>query len=345
MPNRVSLKLVLLSLLLCANGISDVYAKKETSAAPSSKGKKMYRWIDENGNVYFSDQVPPDQVQFKRDTLNDKARVLDTVEKAKTPEQLEQQRRLDALRKEQDKIIAKQASNDKVLLSTYRRLDDLQRALENKLSALDVEKKITEGNLKRSEQQLLQQQQLAADHERNARKVPDKLLSDIAASKRQIETTQQELLRQAAAKEQTEREFKADMARFQFLTQGSGGDSRIAENNLAASNANNDLGLYICQDSAQCVKAWRIAGEFVAKYSTTGEDVANEKLIMRAAPFEDTDISLSVSKLERDKEQQIFLDIRCKQSPIGKELCASEKAQTIRRGFAPYLQLQLSSQQ
>jgi hypothetical protein len=344
MPHRVSLKLLLLSMLFCINSISDVYAKNEAPAPKTSQGKKMYRWIDENGNVYFSDQVPPDQVQFKRDTLNDKARVLDTVEKAKTPEQLEQQRRLDTLRKEQDKIIAKQASNDKVLLTTYRRLDDLHRALENKLAALDVENKITEGNLKRSEQQLQQQQLQAAEHERNARKVPDKLLADIAASKRQIDATKQELLRQGLSKEMTEREFKADMARFQFLTQGSGGDSKIAQNNLAASNANNDLGLYVCQDSAQCDKAWQIAGEFVAKFSTTGEDVSNERLIMRAAPFEDTDISLSVSKLERDKELQIFLDIRCKQSNIGKELCASEKAQAIRRGFAPYLQLQLTSQ-
>lgn len=343
MPVRFSPTLLLISALLLTCSVSDVYAKQE-APAQKSQSKKMYRWIDENGNVYFSDQVPPDQVQFKRDTLNENARVLDTVEKAKTAEQLEQQRRLDALRKEQNKVIAKQASNDKVLLSTYRSLDDLQRALENKLAAMDVETKITAGNLKRFEQQLLLQQQQAADNERNARKVPEKLLNDIAASKRQIEATKQDLLRQGLNKERTGREYKADMARFQFLTQGSNGDMTVAQKNLAASNANNDLGLYVCQDSVQCDRAWLIAGEFVAKFSTTREDVTNEKLIMRAAPFEDTDISLSVSKLERDGELQIFLDIRCKQSNIGKELCESEKAQAIRQGFAPYIQLQLTSQ-
>lgn len=322
---------LMLASLLLVGGVDDAQAKK------------MYRWVDENGNIYFSDQVPPDQVQHKRDTLNEKARVLDTVEKAKTPEQMEQQRRLEELRKEQEKIIAKQLSGDKVLLTTYRSPDDIQKALEHKLAALEGERKVVEVNLKRYEQQLLQQQQQAADHERNARKVPEKLLADIANSKRQIEDTKQELVRQDLEREKTTKEFKADMARFQFITQ-TNADSKTTQSNLAASNANNELGLFVCQDAEQCAKAWGIAGEFVAKYSTTAADVENEKLIMHAAPFDDHDISLSVSRMEKDKQQQIFLDIRCRQSNIGKELCASEKALAIRRGFAPYVQLQLTSQ-
>lgn len=318
-------------------------ANKKDSAPKAAQQKKMYRWIDENGNVYFSDQVPPDQVQFKRDTLNEKVRVLDTVEKAKTQEQIEQQRRLDSLRKEQEKLISKQASNDKVLLATYRTIDDMQRAFDNKLGALEVEKKITEGNQKRYEQQLQQQQLQAAEHERNAQKVPEKLLNDMAASKRQIEAVKQELVRQGQEKEQAELEFKSDMARFQFLTHG-GNSVTNNQRDYTVSNANSELGLYVCKDQAQCEKAWLAAGEFVAKYSTTPENVANPELVMRAAPLNDDDISLSVSKLQNKGPLQIFLDIRCKQSPVGKELCASEKAQAIRRGFVPYLELQLSSQ-
>lgn len=307
--------------------------------------KKMYRWVDENGNVFFSDQVPPEQVQHKRETLSEKARVLDVVEKAKTAEQLEQQKRLDALRKEQEKIVAKQAANDKVLLSTFRNIEDMKRALENKLASFDAARKVIEGNIERSEQQLQQQQQQAADHERNARKVPEKLLADIAASKQQVEATKQELDRHMLDRQKTEKEFKADMARFQFLTQ-SGGDAKNPGNSLAESNAGNALGLFVCQDAGQCEKAWKIAGEFVAKHSTTGQDVETDKLIMRAAPAKDDDLSLSVSKLDHSSgQQQIFLDIRCRQSTLGTELCAGNKAQTIRQEFAPFIQQQLTSQQ
>ncbi len=307
--------------------------------------KKMYRWVDENGNVYFSDQVPPDQVQHKRETLSEKARVLDVLEKAKTAEQLAQQKRLDALRKEQEKIIAKQNANDKVLLSTFRSIDDMNKALSNKMASFDAARKVIEGNIERFEQQLQQQQQQAANLERNGTKIPPKLLADIAASKQQIESGKQELIHHQQDKQNSEKEFKADIARFQFLTQSNSDGKPVNGDTLAASNASNDLGLFVCQDAAQCEKAWKIAGEFVATNSTTGQDVESEKLIMRAAPQKDDDLSLSVSLLERNNSQQIFLDIRCRQSSIGNELCAGPKAQSIRQAFAPFIQSNLAAQQ
>lgn len=311
--------------------------------SPQAQAKKMFRWLDEQGSVHFSDQVPPDQVQQKRDTLNEKARVIDTVDKAKTPEQIEQHKRLDALRKEQEKIIAKQASDDKVLLATYRTLDDIQRGLEIRLREVAGSKSAVQGNLKRYEQQLSQQLQEAATHERNASKLPQKLLDEIEATKRQIEQAKIEIVRHETEQQLVQKEFQANMARFQFLTQNAS-DAKAARGNLAANNANNELGLFVCQSAEQCLQAWQISAEFVAKFSTTGQDVINENLIMRAAPVNDSDISLSISRLQ-EKEQRIFLDIRCKNSSSGQELCASDKAQTIRRSFASYIQSQLSSQQ
>ena len=326
---RLSVLLLIFPLLL--GGVETAHAKK------------MYRWVDENGKVFFSDLVPPDQVQHKRETMNENARVLDVVEKAKTKQEIEQQKRLDALRREQDKIIAKQAASDKVLLSTYRSVEDMYRSLDNKLALMEGEKNMLEGNKQRLEQQLLQQQLQAANHERNAQKVPEKLLSDIAATRQQIVQNIQELARHESTRQAVDKEFRADIARFEFLTQ-SYNTNRASQSKQAVSSGPNELGLYTCQDADQCDKAWKLAGEFVYKYANTGRDVENEKLIMTAAPFNDSDMSLSVSKLDKDGVQQIFLDIRCKASNMGKELCASEKAQAMRRGFAGYIELQLTAQ-
>lgn len=311
---------------------------------PSVQAKKMYRWVDENGNVYFSDQVPPDQVQHKRETLTEKARIVETVEKAKTAEELAQQKRLDALRKEQEKIVAKQAANDKVLLSTFRSLDDMEKALGNKLASFDAKRKVIEGNIERLQSQLLKQEQQAAEHERNGQKVPGKLLDEIAATKQQIGQSNQELADHHSERQNTEKAFRADMARFQFLTQANA-DAKAANSSLAASNAGNELGLFVCQDAEQCQKAWKLAGEFVAANSSTGPDVETEKLIMRAAPQQDDDLSLSASLLEQGKVRQIFLDIRCRQSSLGNELCNGAKVKSLRQSFAPYLQSGLAAQQ
>jgi len=307
-----------------------------------SYAKKMYRWVDENGSVYFSDQVPPDQVKHQRETMNEKTRVLDKVEKAKSTEELIQQKRLEALRREQEKIIAKQAANDKVLLATYRSIEDINRAFNNKLALLDIEKKGLEGNKQRLEQQLQQQQQQAANHERNAEKIPEKLLKAIATTRQQIDFSSQELVRHEQKHQALEQEFKADMVRFEFLSQD---DNLKNKQTTPASNNNHELGLFVCQDHAQCDKAWKIATDFVYQYATTGRDVETEKLVMSAAPVNDSDLSLSASRLGEGDTQQIFLDIRCKSSNIGQELCASEKVRTIRQSFAGYIQQQLTPQQ
>lgn len=310
----------------------------------NSYAKKMYRWVDESGKVFFSDQVPPDQVQHKRETLNEKARVLDVVEKAKTREELAHQKRLDILRKEQEKLITKQAADDKVLLATYRSVDELNRAIENKLALMDGERNMLEGNIERYETQLSQQQLQAANYERNGQKVPEKLMTDIRLIREQIVRSSQEITRHEVKRLEIEKGFQVDVARFEFLTRGYN-ISKPEVDTQVFSRTNNELGLFVCQDAQECEKAWKIAGDFVSKYADTGRDVETEKLIMSASALNDEDMSLSVSRLMLGDGQQIFLDIRCKPSSLGKELCASEKAKSIRRGFASYIQLQLSSQQ
>lgn len=316
-----------------------------TLGSEAALAKKMYRWVDDSGNVFFSDQVPPDQVQHKRETLSDKARVVDVLEKAKTPEEIAQQKRLEALRLEQEKIVAKQNANDKVLLSTFRTLDDMTKMLNNKTAALDAARKTIEGNIARVNQQLQQQQQQAAEHERNGQKVPDKLLKDISTTKQQIDLGKQDLARHLSEAENIEKDFKADMLRFQALTNKTASGEKTGSNALAISNAGNELGLFVCQDAAQCSQAWKIAAEFVASHSTTGTDVETDKLIMRAAPQKDDDLSLSASLLNQNNSLQIFLDIRCRQSSLGTELCASDKVRTIRKSFAPFIQSSLTTQQ
>jgi hypothetical protein len=313
-------------------------------ACGSVKAKKMYRWVDEAGNVYFSDQVPPDQAQFKRETLNEKAKVLDVLEKAKTPAQIAQQKKLDALRVEQDKIIAKQISNDKVLLANFRTLADIQRAYDNKRTALDLDQKLLEGNIKRLEQQLLKFQQQAADLERNAQKVPDKLVTDMAAAKQGLEAAKIELNHRIADRQKTEKELQADLDRYQFLTQSAEERKKLSSLPTDESKEVNSLGVFTCQNASQCEQAWKIAGEFVAEFSSTAKNIESDKLIMRAMPQSDDEFSLSVAKLESDGQQQIFLDVHCTQTSLGDDLCRSNKIKNLRQSFVPYVQSQLASQ-
>lgn len=308
--------------------------------------KKMYRWVDENGKVFFSDQVPQDQIQHKRESLNDQARVIGVVEEAKTKEQIELEIRLKKLRWEQQKIIEKQKSHDKVLLSTFRSVNDLQLALNGKLAALNAQRKVAEGNRVRLELQLEEQQNQAAEIERSGRKVPQALLDKIAASKEQISFVDKEIERHLEQKSAVQKEFHDDIERFVFLTQ-SKVDAVNLSNKTAEDKAADELGLFNCVNADQCLQAWDIARLFLEKHSTTGVDIDTDKLIMRAPPMGDDDLSLSVSRFEQDKEsgrEKIFLDIRCRKSTLGIELCASPAVKQIRQSFNRFINSNLATQ-
>ncbi len=77
---------------------------------------KMYRWVGKDGRIFYSDRIPPSQSRLERNVLNEQGRVVEVVRAAKTQEQIALEKRLKILRTEQEKIIVRQKSNDKVLL-------------------------------------------------------------------------------------------------------------------------------------------------------------------------------------------------------------------------------------
>jgi hypothetical protein len=72
MQCRIFRTTLFLAFLLCLLGSQSVFAKK------------MYRWVDEHGDTYFSDQVPPEQVKHSRASLSKTGKILEVTEKAKT---------------------------------------------------------------------------------------------------------------------------------------------------------------------------------------------------------------------------------------------------------------------
>ena len=312
-------------------------------SSPPVIAKKMYRWVDDRGNVFFSDQVPPDQVKHRRELLNKKGAIVGVTEKAKTKEQLALDAQLQALKKAQEKIIEQQKAYDKVLLSTFRTLDDMEAMLKGKMQSLDGQKNATQSKLKSLQDQLAIQRKEAATHERNGEKIPQKLRDAINATETQIQQTEAEIDRHIVKKDTLINAFEADMARFKFLTQADSDDQKPGDRK-AQNQAANELGLFTCGNEAECVKAWRAAHAFINKHGTTGIYIDNDKLIMGAAPASDSDLRLAVSKIVLEgNKQQLFLDISCWQSTLGTELCASQKVLDIRSAFKPYIESALAN--
>lgn len=322
---------------LCLVGLACLLGSQVVSA------KKMYRWVDEHGNTIFSDQVPPEHIQYRRESLNEKGRVVEVTPPAKTREQQMREKQLDALRKAQEKIIVEQQLHDKVLLSTYRNIDDMQAILENKLKTLEIQKSVMQSNMERLKDQLERQQKRAAAYERDGKKFPKILLEDIKSIEEKIQLAQAEMDRQSEKMRMAKAAIAADIERYQFLTESDVGALPTTSAGTAQDKAQ-DLGLFNCDSEAQCAKAWDIARSFINVRASTGADIDTDRLIMSKAPAEDSDLSLSVSKTgDGNGGQQLFLDIHCRETSLGAELCASQKVRDIRSAFRPYIESALVS--
>lgn len=309
---------------------------------PSSVAAKMYRWVDNNGNVYYSDQVPPQQSKLERKVLNEHGRVIDTVDAAKTDEQFALEKRLELLRQEQEKIIAQQKSNDKVLLSTFRNIDDLRLTLDGKLNSVNAHKRMLEARLVNLNDNLASVRSKAAQEERKGRRVDPAILKLIADTKDQINATYKQIAEVEEQYQEIKRKFDKDIERFSFLTQGNRSNAQTLSDETAEIQAANELGLFNCFDRQTCDQAWQIARQFVMFHSTTNINFNTETLIMSSDPMVGSDLSLSVSKSKRANDKtSIFLDIRCHNSTSGVELCQSERVNQIRRSFMPYIQSKL----
>ncbi len=305
----------------------------------------MYKWVDEKGNTYFSDQVPPKHSQLRRETLSKQGRVVEITDKAKTRSEEALDHLLAALKQAQEKVINQQMYHDKALRVTYNKLEDLQNSYNAKLQELETEQKLTISNLKRLDNQLETQHRQAATHERNGEKIPQQLLNEIKVTEKESQLTYVKISQHIEKKNKVVEQFNSDIARYKQLTQ-SAEQQRMAKQKEEI-RAANELGVYVCENDADCEKAWKIAGDFISKHSTssnsTQPEIDSSKLIMGRTPDTDNDLSLAISKIDLgDRKQKLFLDIRCRDSSIGVELCASKKVQDIRVAFKRYLETSLA---
>lgn len=98
---------------------------------------KMYKWVDEKGQVHFGDRIPEKYLVKEHQELNHRGIVVKRNEAAKTSEQKMEDKRLEKERKKAALIKKKKKQRDRVLLDTYTTERDLFVARDSRLDAID----------------------------------------------------------------------------------------------------------------------------------------------------------------------------------------------------------------
>lgn len=299
---------------------------------------KLYRWVDDDGNVHYSDKVPPKAMQREHTRLNERGITVERQEPVKSEAERAREDEVARLRAEQQRLADEQKARDAALLRTFRTEDDIVLTRDGKLAAVDAQIQLGQSNIKRLKRQLAGMQSNAAKMEKQGRKLSPNQQRDIDTTQAQIEDAYAAILRRERDKAQITTAYAADLKRFRELRNLSNDSAAPAPRDRPAVFLDT---LVTCRSKPDCDAAWAKARNYARQHTTTAVQMDSDRILVTAPPRRNDDLSLTVSRValhDGSEGERIFLDVQCRDTALGQEFCGSDKVETIRAGFKPLLQ-------
>lgn len=198
----------------CAAVLALTFIAAPPEAPAQGASKKMYKWTDKDGNIHYSDQIPPEAKEYARERLSDQGVSVDRVERAMTPEEIASQQAAADKAAADAKAAEDRRKADESLLNSYASEEDLTRSynqrvdlLEQTLEARNIEIGVREKGLA----QLVAQ---AAEMERGGRVVSDTLKQTIAGERTEIERQREFMKSKEGEREAARVEYERDLERY-----------------------------------------------------------------------------------------------------------------------------------
>lgn len=183
---------------------------------------KLYKWVDEDGTVRYSDRLPPERATKKHQELNRQGVVVTTTDDARSAEEIaaeaERRRREQEEAAETARLKAIQDKKDNVLLMTFSSEEELGIARDNRIDVLDSVISLIEKSISTTQEKLDQLQQSAEqNYLSKGQEVPGGLAQKIEFFTRKIESRNEQLLQKLDEKSKINAQYEADLERFRLL--------------------------------------------------------------------------------------------------------------------------------
>ena len=101
------------------------------AAGAQEKAKKLYRWVDKDGKVQFSDTLPPEAVDQARTEINaESGMATSSLERALTPEERAAKQALDAATATATKEAERIKQTEEAMIASFQNEDELKRSFK-----------------------------------------------------------------------------------------------------------------------------------------------------------------------------------------------------------------------
>lgn len=204
------------SRIKCWSALAAVCASLWLSVSSLHAGK-LYKWVDENGQIRYGDRVPPQYAKKSNETLNKQGVVIDSKAAAKTKEQFAEEQRLADIKAEQERKRQEQARLDRILLDTFTNEDEMILTRDGKIEAIEAVIRVTKSRTEKLKKRLAQQKLSAANLERAGKAIPEKMQQEIREARRQIHYNTDYVANRRKAQKAIRKQFEEDIKRFRTL--------------------------------------------------------------------------------------------------------------------------------
>ncbi|MGD8514947.1 MAG: hypothetical protein PVF52_04975 [Granulosicoccaceae bacterium] len=189
-------------------------------ASSQLQAGKIKCWTNNEGIRECGNVVPPEYAQKGHEVLNRQGVTVDKVERAKTPEELAEAKRLAAIKAEEDRLRKEQENRDRVLLHTFSSEDEIIMARDGKITALKTEIRLTKKSMAKTQERLDALLKQAANLERAGKPVPEKLAGDIKTATEQVDEYRAFISTRQSEQDRIKAQFDNDMTRYKLLKSG-----------------------------------------------------------------------------------------------------------------------------
>jgi len=193
--------------LLCAAALAGPAAAQQTG--------KLYKYVDANGKVVYTDKLPPGAAGKPNEQLNNQGTVTKRNEGALTPEQLAAQEAERKRKLDEDMAAKEEKRKNMALLNTYSSEQDIAearaRALKANADAVEeAQRKVADAQKR--------QQELAAEAEFFKKKpMPAQLKQDIQVNEAAIASHNELLDKKKKEIEAINAKYDEDLRRYRAL--------------------------------------------------------------------------------------------------------------------------------
>lgn len=178
----------------------------------------FFRWKDADGNTHYGDQVPAEETDAGRDRINEGGRIVESVDRAMTPEELaifKEQQRLAKIKREKEEA---RAARDRVLLATFTNLEEMKQARDERVTLIEQSINLARSRLHKQQKELVK---LGVSRELFIEKdlaIPSWIEENESKVLNQMTSIEDYILNRELEKQELKNKFADDIERYIELT-------------------------------------------------------------------------------------------------------------------------------